>query len=623
MLSECFEAFGRQDWSEETMISSMVWSEKQKEVRNSGVLRRDIALTLACRRSFYNESDFDVIDYIGETLNAKMRDCSAEWSFKKALSMTLEQFNNEPGIRLWYWQAVRFEVQIKVKLADTTAILRKTESPLLVIIINRWLEMTFSALLNTLPQTIRDESAPVGSICDTMPQSAIDLVRDCMEDIKHLLPAPRPQSATIGANTVFPLLQEIRGAEWHDKEVALLREYWQKYLDGVYDSVPEVISELQVKLKQWNAEHGSLRERTEKNIDDKRVQLGLVKVHLTRRVDEYYGSAIVDGKRHAGINIVNDEARRLLKEGKTGSRQKLAQMLVVTIQTRYPGVVLDYYDAYLTMFHQRGSSDSNHDYIDSRADQLQRATGNEYNRWIKILTDAPDGESHAAIAKRIWEDDDTRFNNPLVCSEWLPQLCHHGLFLRHPKGKSSQVYNLTKSRTNAIASIVWRRDNVCAMKADNLDYLCLYPNSTGTWKLKKFWSQVEVDRLMEVIRNAYLDRNEVVRWDSKAVKVTAQSVKAGSVWTTQLNWAGHAYLSYCYPTGYLIGSARSYPQVVSKSWELLHASIREPLNSWFAQAKQGNLRKRAETPVHQYCNNDVVLSAMCFASLNLEIPTYT
>lgn len=88
----------------------------------------------------------------------------------------------------WYAQAIAYKACIKIKVADTTEVLRKTKSLMLLMLISRSLEAAFAMLFDCLPK----EPAMSANASDLkgltrMSEGAVRLLRDYVHDIQAFM----------------------------------------------------------------------------------------------------------------------------------------------------------------------------------------------------------------------------------------------------------------------------------------------------------------------------------------------------------------------------------------------------------------------------------------------------
>lgn len=599
VLPDCLEAFGGEDWSPKTMIKIMRWLQKKAATQDFGDQKGRILAAIYSRFFFNLSHDSeeltweDILNYLGETRGLHNRDNEHE-RFER-YAKDLQKYADRPEkLPNWYKKTVNYKYKIKAKLADTTAVIRKTRSLILLLIINRTLETVFSALLGALPR-----KEVVSSSRIFMPQAAVDLIRDVVLDIRHLLPSIYPKIMSVRANTYFPLFQPFSMDGWTPREIAILLEHWALLMNGTYTSLREWVLRVQAALDQWRSEQRipALRmRRSVEAIHDYRKRLNLVYRIRTCSSRSYDNMKVtINGKETLVRNIVNSKAQRLVGEHTRAQSKATTGEIARTLMTSLAGsplkLSMDYYDAYLTIHHyERGGGGARAARgNDKELDQFQMATADEYAHWISIITDAADTDPRTLLAKGIYQEDPTRWPSPVSCGGFLLGLTAHGRLLNDPTKTRFGLDDEASFRVDIIAAMTYRKDHVCPLNVRRLDFLAIHQAQKGLLLAlaDEQWAPDEVKDVINGIITAYVNPDEIRRWDPRSHKAKKNMGYYGTICIPQAKRAFVNMLLDKYPEGYFYGKPKDETQVNSKLGTLLPLRLRAELNQQFEAA--GNL----------------------------------
>lgn len=149
---------------------------------------------------------------------------------------------------MWYKKVPRFATNISIETADTTRVLRQTKSSVFLLLVNRMIEGVCTVLFNTLPQF-----HVIGEHTKTtvLSANAVRLIKDCIDEIKDVMPNLRTTGSERGANTSFLLLQPLPLSKWQPQEFRIVREQWALLVASKHENHDVFYTKTQETLERW------------------------------------------------------------------------------------------------------------------------------------------------------------------------------------------------------------------------------------------------------------------------------------------------------------------------------------------------------------------------------------
>lgn len=516
---------------------------------------------------------------------------------------------------MWYKKVPNFAANISMKMADTTRILRQTKSSVFLFLVNRTIKAALILLFDTLPHfpVIRNRGKTT-----TLSASAIQLIKDCLDEIKDVMPRLRPTGSERGANTSFPLLQPLPLSKWQAQEFQILREQWALLVAGKHNNHDVFYAKTQDALEEWRQKQalpGIRPVRSIASIHAARAKLGLM-TRFTTVTNLTNAEIDFHGRTHAAATIVGQECTMIVQKGQGSSLEKLSNILVTRMADKYSGFELSYFDAYLSVFSRvrkhpsksKKESDADNakdtedvENTDTATDAEQQSdntpedaskgfvkdppTMDEYNRWIPILMDAPHADSVITLAKLIYEDDPTRWTSPEHAREFVYFLALHGKSVVDPKKTRNKNQVRLDMRMDVIASMTYRRDYICTRNVDSLDFLPLASGKrykhTGSWLLPEDWTPNETAVLVDGIVTAYTDPAAIAKYEPQAWTTRRTTAYIGTLPQPQVVDTIRKMMLEKWPNGYFYGSPRDTKDIQAKVRHTIPSDLRDTLNKKF------------------------------------------